>query len=102
MTAIDLDTLVSVGSLIGVIVVVYKTYKMREAAMRAEGASIQQQASLVSELGIAKSRITDLETKLRDTDLGYAGIRSDVNHILTTLNRIESKLDGHISSDISQ
>lgn len=97
--SIDLQTLVSLGSLLGVSIAVYRIYKMKEAAMKAEGIQQQRQTTLESDLLLAKAKITDLEARLRTTDCGVASIQTDIKHIVSALSRIEQKLDTHIASD---
>lgn len=96
---IDLQTLVSIGSLLGVLIAVYKIYKYKEAAMQQQGKQLEKQRLVEDELLLAKKRIDDLQERLRGTDINMASIQTDIKHIMEALGRIESKLDNHIGKD---
>ncbi len=65
---IDLQTLVSIGSLLGVLIAVYKVYKYKEAAMQQQGKQLEKQRLVEDELLVAKKRIDDLQDRLRGTE----------------------------------
>lgn len=94
---IDLQTLVSIGSLIGVLIAVYKVYKYKEAAMQQQGKQQEKQKQIEDELLVAKKRIEDLQERLRLVDVSMAKVEVGMEHALDALGRIEKKLDDHIS-----
>ena len=93
---VNLQTLVSIGSLLGVLIAVYKVYKYKEAAMQQQGKQQEKQRQVEDELLLAKKRIEDLQERLGKTDVNMATIQADIKHIMDALGRIEDKLDDHI------
>jgi len=97
--AISLQTLASAGSLIGVVIAVWKVYKYKEAAMQQQGKQLEKQRLVEDELLLAKKRIDDLQERLSGTNINMASIQTDIKHIMESLGRIEKKLDDHIGKD---
>jgi len=73
---ISLQTLASAGSLIGVVIAVWKVYKYKEAAMQQQGKQLEKQRLVEDELLVAKKRIDDLQDRLRGTDINLASIQA--------------------------
>jgi len=96
---IDLSVLVNLGSLLGICLALYKVFKVKEAAMKADGAHVQQQVQLQSDVSGLKVKISELEVRVHQNDTDSSGYRTDIKHILDALSRIEDKLDRHIAEE---
>lgn len=71
----------------------WKLMKAQRGATVEEGKRMREQEQLQRDLAEAKAKIAELERRSQTADTDMAVIKSDVKHILTSLSKIEEKLD---------
>lgn len=93
MIQINLETLVSVGSLICVLIAVYQfRHQRKEAAVR-EGQQVEKQKQLIADLEKAECRIKMLEDKASSTDIDAAEMKKDIKYLVDTVKEIKIIID---------
>lgn len=89
-----ISLLASACSMIVALISVYNTYRAKESAVRDDGKRQQEQQQLIIEIAEAKQKIASFEERIYKSDLNYVEIKTNIDHIFKSLQRIEKKLYG--------
>lgn len=94
MNIIEILTLIMAGAaLLGVMLDIGKRVSQKRKDFMKEGEKQQEQATLKKELEIIQAKVRDLETSITSTKFDMIEVKTNIQNIVKTLDRIESKLE---------
>jgi len=94
----NVDGIVPVISILASLAVITTFLGTRRRAVMEEGRRQQEMDQLKLDVARAWSRVQELEIKLHTSDMSVREIVTHIQHVLTAIERLEGKLDTHLSA----